>query len=318
MLQLPLGLISLLNRLRLGESPLAILYYHRVMQQADPFRPDDPTIDAFEQQIAYLSRHFNILTMDDAIARLKSRTLPARSLVLTFDDGYRDNLTQAAPILAKYKAPATVFVATNGLETGILWNDKLTHAIEHSSAAEISLPEISVQLSLADQENRQLANSQLINQLKFLPQSERDRWVSEVLEQLAVEDYPRLMLNPSELVDLRNHGWQIGAHTHDHSILSCESDEDSAFQIRHSCQRLAEVLDEPVRYFAYPNGLFGRDFGQRECNVVKNLSLEAAFSTNDGGATSRTSSWAIPRFMPFRKQLPLFALSIAKIMGEHE
>ena len=77
------------------------------------------------------------------------------------------------------------------------------------------------------------------------------------------------------------------------------------------------MISTSVDFLAYPNGLFGRDFTQVHAEMAKKLDFKASFSTNDGGSVSTTNLHQIPRFMPYRKKLPLFALSIAKIAGEH-
>ena len=82
-------------------------------------------------------------------------------------------------------------------------------------------------------------------------------------------------------------------------------------------QYLEAIIQQPVNLIAYPNGLFGRDYLTHHCDISKKLGFKYGLSTNDGGALVHTNSYQIPRFMPYRKQLPLFALSIAKIAGEH-
>ena len=91
---------------------LSILIYHRVLARDDPFAPWGIGAEGFTAQMAALRNHFNVIPLSEAIARLRSGSLPPRAAAVTFDDGYRDNLTVALPILRRYGIPATVFVAS--------------------------------------------------------------------------------------------------------------------------------------------------------------------------------------------------------------
>ncbi len=103
-------LAAWLNRRR-----TVILCYHGVTcrQEASPEDPAGLHVRAarFEAQLAYLARHYHVLSLREFLrARQERRPLPAYSVVLTFDDGYRNFLTVAAPRLRKHDFPATVFL----------------------------------------------------------------------------------------------------------------------------------------------------------------------------------------------------------------
>src|SRR5690348_9018674 len=91
---------------------LSILIFHRILEEPDPLLLFEPCARQFDEILAHVKRQFNVLPLREAVVRLKARTLPSRAFCLTFDDGYADNLTVAAPLLVKHSLPATVFVAT--------------------------------------------------------------------------------------------------------------------------------------------------------------------------------------------------------------
>jgi len=68
--------------------------------------------ESFEDQIRYYSENFECLSLEEACRRHTDKTLKPNSLLVTFDDGYRDNLTVALPILEKYQVPASIFLTT--------------------------------------------------------------------------------------------------------------------------------------------------------------------------------------------------------------
>src|SRR5438132_7362256 len=121
-------------------SPFMVLLYHRVNRERDPFFPS-VSVTAFEAQMRYLARNFNVLSLNDICQRIgEGREIRPWPVAITFDDGYRDNYLYANPILKKYRLPATIFVPTGYIETGlVLWNDRIAQAIKQTQRKEIAL-----------------------------------------------------------------------------------------------------------------------------------------------------------------------------------
>ncbi len=325
MLKFSLSLIAWLHFFRLKEHPFGILYFHRVLEKPDPFCPDDWTRDQFDKLVATLSQQFNILPLSEALALRKKGALAVKTLCLSFDDGYQDNATIAAPILEKYGVKGCFFVATQGIERGYLWNDELAFYLnqgfnEKSNSSSIIYDSIQYDLSTVDL--RAKAFLDLVGKIKVLPNKERDIALASIKTQLFVDEEnlvdepPRCMMTTEQLKALQIKGHDIGAHTHSHSILSYQSESVAKEEMSRSVSFLNEMLDKPVTTFAYPNGWFGRDFLEKHESMLKELGIEYGVATNDGGVTSNTRATAIPRFMPYRKRLDQFCLSAMKIMGE--
>ncbi len=92
-----------------GRSRAVVLYYHRIGKGDVLTR----TPKQFSEDLAYLKKHYECLSLSELCERLKTRQpFRRRAVVLTFDDGYRDNYTEAAPLLKKAGIPATFFVST--------------------------------------------------------------------------------------------------------------------------------------------------------------------------------------------------------------
>ncbi len=90
---------------------IRILMYHRVCTN-DKYDQLTVEPERFTEQIKYLSGHYRIISLDNAITELKSGVIKKRTVIVTFDDGYLDNLIYAAPILKKYNVPATIFITS--------------------------------------------------------------------------------------------------------------------------------------------------------------------------------------------------------------
>ena len=91
---------------------LSVLIFHRVFAQPDPLAPSEPDLPRFEHLLRWVSRWFQVLPLDEAVARLAAGTLPPRAAAITFDDGYADNAEVALPALQRAGLPATFFIAT--------------------------------------------------------------------------------------------------------------------------------------------------------------------------------------------------------------
>ena len=159
-----------------AQSRLSTLIFHRVLQAPDPLLPNEPTAAEFEARMRWVQRHFNVIPLAEAIARLQSRTLPTRSLAITFDDGYADNEQIAAPILRKLGLPATFFIATGYLDGGRMFNDSIIAALRNCKRGSLDLTELGLGIhSLESVEQRRSAISVLLPRVKVLDPPRRDR-----------------------------------------------------------------------------------------------------------------------------------------------
>ena len=98
---------------RIKETPVQILIYHRILPEIDPFGIDVTPLKRFESQIKYLSSYFNIISVDELLNNFTNNTVKKNTICITFDDGYLDNYQYAFPVLQKYNVPATIFLATD-------------------------------------------------------------------------------------------------------------------------------------------------------------------------------------------------------------
>ncbi len=93
-----------------GKSSVTVLAYHRVDDDAADVNAISPEI--FDRQMAYLKAHYRVIGVRELLRMLQSGRNPERAVVVTFDDGYKDNLINAAPVLKKYDLPACFFLSS--------------------------------------------------------------------------------------------------------------------------------------------------------------------------------------------------------------
>ena len=288
-----------------------ILTYHRVNDERDPFFPSVPT-DVFEQQMGYVATTYRVLTVEDLAERMGRGSLPRNALAITFDDGYRDNLTHAAPILARYGLPATIFLATGFIGTAeVAWFDRVALAFKLTKAEAFSAP-WGETLSLHSHAERLRAVERLLGYLKRLTDDDLRRTLDQALEVLGVTDkqgFKNLMLTWDDVHALAGLGFSIGAHTVNHPILSRVSPERAWTEILGSRTTIESACGRPPRAFAYPNGGPG-DFTETVKRLVRQAGFTCAVTTLFGLNTPETPLYELRRGGPWESHLPTFALKL--------
>lgn len=290
---------------------LHILIYHRVLAQADLLRPAEPTAAEFDWQMGLLRRYFNPLGLAEALERLEQGKLPPRSACVTFDDGYINNLTVALPVLQRYGVPATVFVASDFLRSGVMWNDVIVESFRQSQGRRIDLRAHGLgQYAPKDAAALRRDAHGVVRNIKYAVPEARDALVADVLSQTGAQP-PRLMMNEAELRALHAAGVEIGAHTCSHPILTKLSESQARAEIAGSKAVLEGVLAAPVRFFAYPNGRADEDYAPEHAAMVREAGFEAAVTTNVGTAVAKTDRYNLPRFTPWDRTPGRFLARLA-------
>jgi len=282
-----------------------ILTYHRVVSEPDSLRPSQIDSVSFARQMEVLRRYFNVLSLSKAHSHLQDDSLPPRSVVITFDDGYADNVHIALPILKRFGLPATFFIATGYLNGGRMWNDTIIEAIRRTPLNHADLDFLGIdRLSLDDLDCRRKAIMEVIQSVKYLPVQERILNADKVASILMAHSLPTdMMLTDDELRALHSQGMEIGGHTVNHPILTQLSLDETRKEIMHGRDSLAECLGVGIDSFAYPNGRPGKDYQASHVAVVRELGFEVAVSTAWGPVRSSDDAWQLPRvgFTEFRK-----------------
>lgn len=292
---------------------LSILIFHRVLSQSDALLAGEPDVRRFHAVIGWVRHWFNVLPLDQAVARLQNGTLPARAAAITFDDGYADNASNALPVLRHHGVSATFFVATDFLDGGRMWNDTVIEAVRHCKLRTLPLQPLGLglgELALDSVALRRNAINQVLGRIKYLEPDLRQHTVAQIAR-LAGGPLPdTLMMRSEQVRDLRDAGMQIGAHTATHPILEKLSDAQAAREISHSKVVLESLLDQPVSLFAYPNGKPGVDYSARHVAMVRAAGFTAAVSTAPGTAATLADCFQLPRFTPWDRSRTRYGLRL--------
>lgn len=281
-----------------------VLYYHRAANpECDPYQlAVSPA--RLSEQLAVLREHVEVVPLHELVAGRSDRHLVPRAAV-TFDDGYADNLLEAAPRLEAAGVPATVFVTTSVLTaTGELWWDRLGHLFTDHEFAErhltVALAGRPLTIDVGDRSGRKRALAAIRQRLYQRRPTEIDDALDHLASALGVEAQPtcpeHALLDEGQLRELaRAPGIDIGSHTVCHPRLSVLPGVDQARELEQSRADLEAVVGETITSFAYP---FGErtSYSRETVALLKRSGYATAYTTDHRPVGRLTSRYRVPRY----------------------
>ena len=247
---------------------VVLVVYHSINEYCeDRIRvPNIVTPTAFEAQIRFLASTASIIPLQEYLDHIKNgEPLPKRSIVITFDDGYKDNLTIAAPVLRKYGVPATFFIATGYIgKEKMKWEDQLSCLVRRSNAEVVSLGISSSDGSfhIGSGKEKLRAIDGLVRVLGHLDEANRLQILDELRKQLKVncDDQANVMMTWEDVRRLADTtGFSIGSHGVTHQHLTQMPLDGVTFEVMNSKEHLENEIGRPVTSFTYPYGDFNQD-----------------------------------------------------------
>jgi peptidoglycan/xylan/chitin deacetylase (PgdA/CDA1 family) len=294
---------KLQNRLSPGT---LILLYHRIADL-----PVDPQLMSvtpahFDEHLQVLSKTTRPLSLGSLAQSLTSGEVTKHGTVITFDDGAADNLHNAKPILERYDIPATVFVATEYSKGDReFWWDELERfvLIPGELPEKLTLKTNGTNLNwnldpLDPASARQNLYQQLGNFLRPMSAAQRFEVIDELRQWSRGGTTARQThraLSPQEIRQLANGGLvEIGAHTVTHPVLSALPITEQKHEIIQSKAQLEEILNQPIKSFAYPYGTKD-DYTSETVALVRQAKYTCACSNYTGVTQPRTPRYELPR-----------------------
>jgi peptidoglycan/xylan/chitin deacetylase (PgdA/CDA1 family) len=307
-------------RRALPSRSLAILRYHAICG-AEGYGYADPqiciTAAAFERHVAYLSRHYAVLRLDDAVARIAAgEALPDNALAITFDDGYADNLA-AARILAKYGATATFYITAGCLADGQpFWPSEIRQLVNsvRSPRLQIDAGGVSLDLPLENDGQRTAAIRALTRAFKSNRIPVREALREALRGKAGRPTLPRVMLTWDEVREMHALGMTIGSHTMTHPNLPSAGADSARAELTQSRARLEQEVNAPVTMFSYPNGGADRYMTPEIREVVRETGYHAATTSRNAFATPQSDRFALERIeVEERLEDLVFALELERV-----
>jgi peptidoglycan/xylan/chitin deacetylase (PgdA/CDA1 family) len=295
-----------------ANNKLLVLTYHRVLADYDPVIDEVDAVQ-FTRQMETLAEYFNVVSLEKGLEQMQAGILPASSVCITFDDGYRDNYDVALPILSALNLPATFFIATGYLGDGIMWNDVVRQTIKNTSLKQLDLQQFSMGTVSIDTEQRKVELiEKLLGYIKYNQVDRRIELVNRLKEIAQVEISERLMMTEHEVKELSRAGMEIGGHTVRHPILTCADEDEARDEIVQGKLFLEKLLGKRLKFFAYPNGQAGKDYNEEHMRLVEQAGFDAALTTNNGVIDKDSSAFDLPRICIDHTTKFKFGVSLAR------
>ncbi|MEQ8659908.1 MAG: polysaccharide deacetylase family protein [Gammaproteobacteria bacterium] len=299
------GLIALARRCGAQHAYLPVVRYHAVHDAPDYCPPSIAVAAAqFDREIAYLAAHYTIITVEQAVSCLRDgRPFPRRAVAITFDDGYRDNLTVALPILARHGASAMFYVTAGPvIERTRFWVGWLQRAVFGAARPRAIADAFALDLAALGGDrvpHRQALVDAISAHINRGGATAREAALARVEQALgagAVPDGVDFMLDADDLRALAAAGMEIGSHTVNHAMLTGLDDAEAQRELSRSRALLEGALDAPVTHLAYPNGPGDPvNFDARVAALAAAAGYRSAVTSRRGAFTRDADPYALPR-----------------------
>lgn len=327
------GLIALWQR-RVLRGRAVVLMYHRVLTAEELERTgSNPAIavsvETFELHMAALRRHCNVLSLDTFARHMDGRIpFPDSSVLVTFDDGWSDNFTNALPVLRRYRVPALVFLPSQFVGSQrLFWQESLVHLLllsreavarqpaTRSRLAALLLPvglDSALDLPLADA-RRTLAN--LVGAQKTLARRELDALILALADEVDVDP---LALSPtdgflgwSQIRAMERDGVAFGGHGVEHLLLTQSSPLEVSREVGGSKSFLEQSFPSTLPTFSYPNGYVD----DAAVNAVREAGFRLAFTTSRGMIGCTDDPYMVRRLNVHETVTRTAPLFMARLVG---
>ena len=205
--------------------------FHRVLRGYDRLAAVN-AVEIFEKAVKYISERYNVVNLESFYLNPVKKESEKPYACITFDDGFKDNVGYAAPILKKYKCPASFYIVTDCIDNGTLpWPQYIDYLFENTKKTYVNIDCDCVPSHLRNGKWKDNEARRVYYKYYFRP----------ILRSLKTQDVNRLlfklsecfddvkvpldkMMNWDDIISLRKHGFTIGSHTKTHALLANEHD----------------------------------------------------------------------------------------------
>lgn len=309
------GLFRLVQFARRREATILTFHRFRGEGQGDP---RGVGIHWFAECMKYLAEEYRVLSLPDLTAALRRGRVPPNAVAVTVDDGHHDFVTLAAPVLRECSIPATLFVVTDFIDGKLwLWHDRLRLIIERApcGTTEFRHGGAASRLVISCDADRWPEEARWCEHIKTLTVPEREELLSAMAQACRVS--PPSAPPPehraatwAELRALAAQGFDIGAHSRTHPILSRVPSKQLDDEIAGCKEQIEGHLGMRISHFSYPNGQPG-DYTPDAIRAVARAGYLAACTTIRGANTPATPMFELRRINARTSGRAAFAQSVS-------
>src|SRR6202158_6045762 len=312
---------------KLAAPAAVILTYHSIQDRPEQYANTIGcdcihATSIFEWQMELIARRFNAVSMDDILLFLQGeKRLPKRAVAVTFDDGFKDNVRVAAPILNRFGIPGAFYVLIGSVDRSKSpWYCLLRHAFFTSRNSKWMDPFSGTIHDLTDAQIREAVFLNAVGVCAKSSAPAREDLVQNVVRSLDPEPFPNesdLMMNWDDARSLVKSGHVVGSHTMTHPNVAHISAADARTELHDSKRKLEEELGERVKHFSYPHPALNPQWNESTLKISEELGYATAVTTTSGAVRADARPLAIPRtYIPREKSEFLWHLERTLVFGK--
>lgn len=256
--------------------------FHRVSPQRDPLW-DPMSLELFEKCIKFIQSKYELVQFEALAQTEELYNSKAKYATIMFDDGYKDNVDFALPILEAHDVKASFYLITDCIDKNIpSWTHILDYSFQHTESQGIELPfeflEKGFQAAQFNTLEEKLDFAKRLKPfIKNLPQSDRRKVLSAINSQFSDLELPKLMMNWDDARSLRKLGHYVGSHTVSHDMLATIRNEaDIEFELKESAKRIEAELSYFPKTISYPVG----SYDDRVLRLSKSVGYQFGLAVN--------------------------------------
>ena len=303
------------------KSSLRIVYYHMVSEKEHEYYFHNKKISPqlFKEQIQYLKKHFEIISLDEAVLLAKGNKSLEKKMVITFDDGFKENHSIIAPILVDEKVTATFYLISNCINNkSLMWRNKLLvlHNIMPNKGK-----------GLTDQFKLKYRIPELRSNEDLLLWSDRvwemnkkDEYSDYLWKLSGLPDLNEYLstklpyLTSNEIREMVNSGFGFGSHSMTHPVFSKLNYDEFKAEITDSIKVIKEITQKDINSFTYPFGIRAEiNYEKQLSKDMQNNEFKLISSKNDLNNTENGTIWKRDN-LEFQMNTMLFRFSILPII----
>lgn len=285
-----------------------VFFYHGVENNILDHRVQCNQIrfDLFKQQIYYLiDNGFSIISIEEFENRFLENKFRGNEIILTFDDGYKNNKDVVFPFLSSLNIPFSIFISTRHIDESIRYPSyKIRSLVYYSDKKMLDLISLGKKININSIAEKIKAEKELIKYIKSESLSKVNSLISD-LNNIHYSDFvdeidskfdSESPMSWQEVIFLHNHGVEIGSHCHDHILVH---ENQPSFEIQNQLIKSKSIISEKIgycNYLAYPNGR-KKDVSMNSINEAEIAGYNLAFSTDMKSIKYYDNKYFLPRYI---------------------
>jgi peptidoglycan/xylan/chitin deacetylase (PgdA/CDA1 family) len=247
----------------------------------------------------------NCLSLNEILYRKENKiNLPKNCFAITFDDGFENNYSIAAPLLDEFKLYSTFYFSTDFVNNNSMsWIDKVEYCFEKTKISFLLLPWNKLKTDISST----CKKIKVLNEIRFIIKKnikyDIDQFVNFIFEELKIKKIKSLntsidkKINWKQVIEMKkNKYFSIGGHGHQHISLPSFTEHDMQKEISASLELFYKKAKIKLKHYSYPEGQ-KIDFNPRVINLLKKSGIKCCPTAIDGFNSLNTNAFKIKRIV---------------------